>query len=59
MEDCVCVLCVGVTRVYSIYAGSKAVDCLMTSKWTAMPHTEDDYTPYFATRNDAIAYCVR
>ena len=40
-----------------VFTGSKAVDCLMASKWTELPRTEDDYTPYFASRNDAVAYC--
>ena len=43
-----CVVCVG----------SKAVDCLMASKWTSKPPEEDEYSPYFVTRGDAVKYCV-
>ena len=42
-----CVVCVG----------SKAVDCLMASKWTSKPPEEDEYSPYFVTRSDAVKYC--
>lgn len=39
-------------------AGSKAVDCLMESKWTKEPKPEASYyTPHFKARADAILFC--
>lgn len=44
--------------LYIVCVGSKAVDCLMASKWTSKPSEDDEYSPYFVTRSDAVKYCV-
>ena len=41
------------------FSGSRAVDCLMASKWTVKPKEDDDITPYFPSRADAVSYCMK
>ncbi len=41
------------------FSGSKAVDCLMSSKWTQKPKDLDSYTPYFTSRSTAVDFCTQ
>ena len=39
------------------FAGSKAVDCLMESRWATDPSSSEEYSPCIRSRKDAVLYC--
>ncbi|KAL5490818.1 hypothetical protein EMCRGX_G016005 [Ephydatia muelleri] len=41
----------------SYFAGSKAVDCLMESRWATDPSSSEEYSPCIRSRKDAVLYC--
>lgn len=46
-------------RKIEYFSGSKAVDCLMSSKWTKKPTNLDSPVPYFVSRSSAIDFCTQ
>lgn len=39
------------------FPGSKAVDCLMESRWAKDPSSSEEYSPCIRSRKDAVLYC--
>ena len=46
-------------RKIEYFPGSKAVDCLLSSKWSKKPADLDSPTPYFVSRSSANDFCTQ